>query len=190
MIHLFISIIWGSFIACGEDEKGTDSGVEETFTPTEGSWSYDGSEYSDDNCNLVNNPLYNPTILDALVFQLSNTSDTVLTFTSEAGTSFECTRDGTSAVCVNGIETDVTTYNDENGEPVVDDEGNPVDPDAVASLDFQADVLFADSESATYTAQIEGKCEGADCEVVMSSLGISDNPCTSNLSGSILLQDN
>ena len=84
----------------------------------------------------------------------------------------------------------MTTYNDENGEPVVDDEGNPVDPDAVASLDFQADVLFADSESATYTAKIEGKCEGADCEVVMSSLGISDNPCTSDLSGSILFQDN
>ena len=190
MIHFFISIIVGSFIACGEEEKGTDSGVEETFTPTEGSWSYDGSEYSDDNCNLVSNPLYNPTLLDALVFQLSNTSDTVLTFTSEAGTSFDCTRDGMSAVCVNGIETDVTTYNDENGEPVVDDEGNPIDPDAVASLDFQADVLFTDSEGATYTAKIEGKCEGADCEVVMNSLGISDNPCTSDLSGSILFQDN
>lgn len=188
-MNFLISIIASGFFACNA-EKETDSGVADAFTPTEGSWSYDGSEYSNDGCNLVSNPLYNPTILDALVFQLSNTSETVLTFTSEAGASFDCTREGKNAVCVNSLETDVTTYNDADGNPVVDEEGNPVDPDAVATLSFEADVTFEDAVRATYTSTIDGTCEGADCEAVLNSLGISDNPCRSDLSGNVLYQEN
>ena len=197
MTFFLNSIMMGIILACSADketdsgvEQETDSGVVESFTPTEGSWSYDGSEYTNDNCNLVSNPLYNPTILDALVFQLSNTSETEVTFTSEAGASFACTRDDKTAVCVNSLETDVETYNDADGNPVVDEDGNPVDPDAVATLTLEADVLFTDSVSATYTAKIDGTCVGADCEAVLNSLGISDNPCSSDLSGSILYQEN
>ena len=133
--------------------------------------------------------MYNPTILNALVFQLSNTAETLLTFTSEAGVTFDCIRDDMTAVCVNGIETDVTTYNDADGNPVVDEEGNPVDPDAVATLSFEANATFLDAVRATYTAKIDGTCAGSDCEPVLDSLGISDNPCISDLSGSILYQE-
>lgn len=186
-MNFLISMIIGTFLACSE-EKESDTGVVDSFAPTEGSWSYDGSEYSNDGCNLVGNPLYNPTVLDALVFQLTNSSDSVLTFTSEAGAGFDCTRDGTTAVCVNSLETDVTTYNDAEGNPVVDDDGNPVDPDAVATLSFEADVIFEDAVSATYSAKIDGTCDGADCEPVLESLGIMDNPCRSDLSGRVLYQ--
>ena len=168
--------------ACGGDKE------EETFTPAEGNWSYDGSEYANDGCNLQSNPIYSTDVLDAIVFSLANTSETVMTLTSDAGANFECTRDGTSATCEDSIVTEVNTYNDSDGNQVVDENGDPVDPDAVATLAYVATITFTDAETASYTASLDGTCEGADCGVVLTSLGIEEAPCSSELSGDILYQ--
>ena len=179
--------VLAAMVACsGDKDSGTET--EEAFAPTEGAWSYGDSAYANDNCNFSDNPLYNTDILDALVFTLANESDEVMTLTSQAGTAFDCTRDEMNATCTNTNEMDISSYNDADGNPVVDAEGNEVDPDATATVTLTAAVVFSDSETASYTATIEATCAGTDCPVVLDSLGVTDNPCTSDLSGSIVHQ--
>ena len=44
---------------------------------------------------------------------------------------FECTMDGMQLNCEAALDMDFETYDDAAGNPVVDSDGNPVDPDAI-----------------------------------------------------------
>ena len=86
------------------------------------------------------------------------------------------------ATCETSLDMGNLTY--------TDSEGNEIEAtDAQATLNTVFNSTFTDSDSATYTAILEGTCTGAECDTVMENLGIVGNPCTSNLSGKFELQD-
>ena len=171
-------------LGCNGD-KETDSANTETapaFTPTEGNWSFDNSAYSNDICNLGNIPLYSASSVDALIYSLTNASDTTMTLVSQAGVSIDCTRDGMQATCENITEMENPTYTDGDGNEVES-------TDTVVTLAAMFYSTFTDSESATYTAELDGSCVGEECDLVLESIGVGANPCTSELSGRFELQD-
>ena len=134
MKGLFL-VLFTAAIGCGgeKDEESTDdttsvtTDTQEDFAPTEGSWSFDDSEYTNDDCTFSSNPAYTVDVLDALVYTLTNTSDTVVTMTNDVGT-LDCTRDGMELSCETQVqENELTTYNDADGNPVVDENGEEVE---------------------------------------------------------------
>ncbi len=174
----------------GTADTGTaDTGAAESFAPTEGSWSFGETEYTNDGCNLANNAATSPTVIDALVFTLASVSETEMTLTSAAGAEFNCTLEDMSLTCTSSSETEIETYNDLEGNVVTDDDGNPVDPDATRITDIQAVATFTDAETAVYAATVEADCSGADCDALATDWGISEIPCTSDYSGTFTLQD-
>ena len=90
--------------------------------------------------------------------------------------------------CSTTMTNDVDTYNDSDGNPVVDENGETVDPDATITSEGVIAVTFSDAETGTYVATVTGTCEGADCDPVQESLGANGNPCTSEISGDFVME--
>ena len=63
--------------------------MEETFAPTDGSWSFGDTSYTNDQCNL-DNAATSPAVIDAIIFTLTNVSETEVTLESAAGTQWDC----------------------------------------------------------------------------------------------------
>jgi len=184
-------IAFSLFVGCNGSEKDTgteDTGTAEAFAPTAGSWSFGDTEYATDECNLENNAASSPTVIDALIFTLANVSETELTLTNPAGLEYTCSLDGMTMTCDTSSETEIETYNDLDGNVVIDTDGNPVDPDATRTISIQAVGTFTDSDTATYAATVTGDCAGADCDELATDWGISEMPCTSTYSGTFTLQ--
>ena len=171
-------------------EKETDSAItEEPFAPTEGTWKFEGLSYGEDGCNFASNPLFSVETLEARDYTLTNVSETEVRFVDDNEYTFECTRAGQQVTCPNTLVIDITTYNDADGNAVVDEQGNPVDPDATNTINTEFVSTYSTSAVGTLSASLTGSCEGADCEVVYQSFGVTDNPCYSSLSGQTLLQN-
>ena len=177
----FIVPLMALAIGCSSD-KDADS-AESAFLPTEGNWSPNDSAYREDGCNLASNPVFNVAAVDAIVYTLALTSDTTGTITIADGDPIDCTLSDMTMTCATQLVNDVSTYNDADGNPVVDDNDEPVDPDATITSDAVITVSFTDSENGTYIAAVTGLCEGADCDPVQESLGANANPCESEISG-------
>ena len=180
---IFLSL----FVGCGGADK--DTGTEEAFSPTAGNWSFGDTEYSTDECNLANNAATSPAIIDALIFTLTNVSETELTLTNASGIEYTCTLDGMTMTCETSSEAEIETYNDLEGNVVTDEDGNPVDPDATRVISLQAIGTFTDANTSTYTTTVTGDCTGEDCALLASDWGITEMPCTSTYSGTFTLQD-
>ena len=185
-LQYFLSLIAFS-IGCSGDK--TEETGEEAFAPAEGNWSFGSTAYGNDTCNMESNATTSPAIIDALVFTLTNNSAAEITLTNETGTNFLCSLSDMTLTCETITETDVTTYNDDQGSPVLDSDGSPIDPDANTIATLVAVATFTDAETATYSATMTGECSGDDCEVVLASLGITESPCESDYSGTFELQE-
>ena len=185
MKHYLIPLL-ALTIACNGD-KETDS-AESAFAPTEGSWSPDDSAYTDDGCNLTGNPVFSTAAVDAVVFSLSLTSATAGTVTVADMDPIDCTLDDMIMTCTTSLTNDVATYNDAEGNPVVDENGEEVDPDAVLTTGAVFTVTFTDSETGTYTSTVDVSCEGADCAGVQESNGVSAYPCSSTVAGDFVME--
>ena len=173
-------------VACNSD-KETDS-AESAFAPTEGSWSPDDSAYGDDGCNLASNPVFSIAAVDAIVYTLTLTSETTGTLAIAGADPFDCTLADMTMTCSTTLTNDVTTYNDADGNPVVDENGEEVDPDATLNSEGVITVTFTDGENGTYVATVTGLCEGADCDAVQQSMGADANPCVSEVSGDFVME--
>ena len=175
------------FFGCSGGDK--DTAMEETFAPTDGSWSFGDTSYTNDQCNLENNAATSPAVIDAIIFTLTNVSETEVTLESAAGTQWDCTLDGMTVTCNDYSEAEVEQYNDLDGNLVVDENGDPVDPDAARIIDLTAVATFTDANTATYSATLFADCSGADCDAIASDWNIAEIPCTSEYSGTFTLQD-
>ena len=133
-------------------------------------------------------PLFSATAFDALVFTLTNTSETEITLESTTLDPIACPLNGIEMTCNNSLTVDMETYNDAEGNEVVDSQGNPVAPDAATTMEAVFSMAFTDADTTTYSATLTGTCAGADCGVVLEILGITDDPCSSELAGKIELQ--
>jgi hypothetical protein len=181
---LLLPVVFG----CTGTEKET--GIEmEAFAPSEGNWSFGETAYSTDECNLANNAATTTAIIDALVFTLANVSETEVTLTNAAGIDYSCSLDGMVLTCETTSETELENYTDLDGNEVTDEEGNPVDPDATTTSTLQAVATFTDANTATYSATYTGECSGADCDVILTGLGIATSPCSSEYGGTFTLQE-
>ena len=176
---LILPLLFG----CTGDDKET--GMEEAFAPTEGSWSFSDAEYPSDECNMNGNVATSPDIVNALVFTLENTSGSEYTLSNAAGLSFDCTLTDMAFNCSGGSENELESYSDADGNEVVDEDGNPIDPEATTSINFSVVVTFSDADTASMVADYTGSCDGADCETVLSGLGITANPCASQLTANL-----
>ena len=185
-MKLYLLPLLALAIACN-GEKETDS-AESAFVPTEGAWSPDGSEYGDDGCNLAGNPVFSTAAVDAVVFTLALTSDTTGTVTLADGDPIDCTLADMTMTCTTTLTNDVASYNDADGNPVVDENGEEVDPDAILTTGAEFVVNFTDSETGTYTSTVNVSCEGADCSGVQTSNGVSEYPCSSTVTGDFELE--
>ena len=174
-------------IACSGDKESDSAIIEETFTPTEGIWKFEDLSYDEDNCNFANTPLFSVSAFESLEYTLTNISDTEVQFVDTNDYTFDCTRDAEVVSCPSTIVNDVTTYNDADNNPVLDEQGNPVDPDATNTITTEFVTTFS-ADVGTLSATLSGSCEGADCDAVYESYGATANPCSSSLSGVIRLQ--
>ena len=165
-----------------------ETGMEEAFAPTAGNWSFGETAYSSDACNMENNATTSPAVIDALVFSLTNVSETEVTVENNTGLSLNCTLAEMVLTCTNSSENELESYTDLDGNVVTDTDGNPIDPDATNKLDLESVATFTDANTATYTATLTGECTGTDCDTILQGLGIADNPCTSTYGGTFTLQ--
>ena len=78
---------------------------------------------------------------------------------------------------------EVEQYNDLDGNLVVDENGDPVDPDAARIIDLIAVATFTDANTATYSATLFADCSGADCDAIAYDWNIAEIPCTSEYLG-------
>jgi len=180
-------ILLPMLFSCTSENKET--GMEETFAPTAGSWSFGDTSYSTDSCNLANNAATSPAIIDALIFTLTNVSETAVTLENATGTQWDCTLDGMALTCNDLSEAEIEQYNDLDGNLVTDEDGNTVNPDATRTIDFTSVATFTDENTATYSATIVANCTGTDCNVIADDWGISELPCTSEYGGTFTFQD-
>ena len=85
------------FFGCSGGDK--DTAMEETFALTDGSWLFGDTSYTNDQCNPENNAATSPAVIDAIIFTLTNVSETEVTLESAAGTQWDCTLDGMTVTC-------------------------------------------------------------------------------------------
>ena len=160
----------------------------DALTPTEGEWRFSELAYTDDACNLADTTFYSTASFESNIYTLTNVSDTEVSYVDNYDIAFDCTRDGSVIACPNSFTGPVESYNDQDGNVVVDDNGNPVVPDATNTIETLFITTLTSADAGTLSATITTTCEGEDCALVWESAGVIDNPCTSNLSGNTSLQ--
>gem|GEM_PF-5563418 len=176
-----------TMLVLGCSDKTSDS-AEDTLTPTEGEWRFSELAYTDDACNLADTAFYSTASFESNVYTLTNLSDTEVSYVDNYDIVFDCTRNGSVITCPNSFTGAVESYNDQDGNVVVDDNGNPVVPDATNTIETLFISTLTSADAGTLSATITTTCEGEDCALVWESAGVMDNPCSSSLSGNTSLQ--
>ena len=187
-MSLFYCIISTMLLGCSE--KQTDTAAEDvgTIEPTLGDWKFSALAYSQDACFFDLSELYSVAAFESNVYTLTEVSETQAKYVDLYGITFDCAREGNVVTCPSTFTFAFETYNDENGDPVVDEEGNPVAPDATNTITTEFVTTFSAPDQGTLSATLTASCEGQDCEGIYSQAGVTENPCTSLLSGSTSLQ--
>lgn len=160
------------FTGCGEKTDDTGS-TEEGFAPTAGQWSWQGTEYTSDSCNMAD--AFPVETIDAAQWDLVLTDDG-FTLDNEIWTDppIECVVTGSDFTC------SIVTVNSPEAWP----EGTETEgaPDATYTTDATVEGVFSDADNATISMTGALSCEGADCAAHGEANG-RVAPCTSNIAG-------
>lgn len=193
-IYLTLPIV---LLACTPD-KGLDTAsnndsdtateTAESIVPTLGDWKFSELEYSQDACNFNLSELYSVAAFESNVYTLTEVTDTQVQYVDLFDITFDCDRDGSVITCPSTFTFAFETYNDEEGNPVVDEDGNLVAPDATNTINTEFVTTFSSAELGSLSATLTASCEGEDCQKIYADAGVSDNPCSSSLSGKTSLQ--
>lgn len=184
-------------LSCSPDKEldtashtGSDTATEaeESIIPTLGDWKFSELEYAQDACNFNLTEAYSIAAFESNVYTLAEVSDTQVQFIDLYDVAFNCGRDGNTITCPSTFTVAPETYNDEEGNPVVDEDGNLVAPDATSTIDTDFVMTFSSAELGSLSATLTASCEGEDCQRIYADAGVSDNPCSSSLSGKTSLQ--
>lgn len=159
--------------ACGDDKSDTGDTATDAFSPTAGQWSWDGTEYTTDECNMadsfpaetVDATLWDLVLTDA-GFQLDNEIWT--------GDPIECVVTGMDFSC------DVTTVT--AAESWSEDSENEGVPDATYTTIATISGSFTDADNGTVGMSGDLTCEGADCDAHGADNG-TVAPCSTVLGG-------
>ena len=182
-----------ALLACSA-EKETDTSsdatphTEDAIDPILGDWKFSELVYTEDGCNFDQTEVYSIAAFEANVYTLTEVSDTQAHYVDINGIEFNCVRDGLAITCPSTFSFATESYNDENGDLVVDDQGNPVAPDASNTITTEFITTMSSAELGTVNASLSISCEGEDCQSVFADAGIAENPCSSTLSGITSLQ--
>ncbi len=184
------------FLACSPDKQvdtASDTGVDDGDTsqdivPTLGDWKFSELVYSQDACLFNLSELYSVAAFESNVYTLTEVTDTQAQYVDLFDITFSCDRDGNVITCPSTFTFAFDTYNDEDGNLVVDEDGNPVAPDATNTINTEFVTTFSSSELGSLSATLTASCEGEDCQSIYAEAGVSDNPCSSSLSGKTSLQ--
>ena len=183
-------------LACSSEKEsdtashtGSDTATEsEVIVPKLGNWKFTELEYTQDACQFNSTDIYSVVAFETNVYTLTEVTDTQLYYVDLYDNNFSCDRDGNVITCPSTFTYAVETYNDEDGNPVVDDDGNPVAPDATNTISTEFVTTLTSEESGTLRASLTASCEGEDCQNIYADAGVLDNPCFSTLSGNTSLQ--
>ena len=164
-----IGLVSGLFLA----------GCASTIVPAEGEWAYEGLEYTADTCGAADLATTSVATLEALVLTMTLTDDG-FEVSLPGGDPVAMVQDGDDFSGTTGLTWDVTTWQDEDG--------NDVEAELVLNMDAVLSGTFSDENTASFTAELEGTCEGDECEAYMSATGVGDNPCSATLVGDLVAQ--
>ena len=189
-IYFTVSIVLFGCSSEKQVDSTTDTAVEpaEIISPTLGDWKFSALEFSEDACNFDLSELYSTTAFEANVYTLTEVTDTQVQYVDLYNITFACDRDGNVITCPSTFTFALETYNDEEGNLVVDEDGNAIPPDATNTITTEFVTTFTAAESGTLRATMTASCEGEDCEGIYADAGVTDNPCSSSLSGITTLQ--
>jgi|GEM_PF-4923254 len=147
--------------------------------PTEGEWKYSGLEYTVDSCGSADAPATAITTLETLNISLVLTDDG-FTLATPDGDPVELTLDGDEFVGETSLSWTVSGWQDADG--------NDVEAEIVLTLGGDVTGSFVDENNATFEANFQGTCEGDACADYLTAAGITEDPCTSILSGDMTAQ--
>ena len=160
-------------LACngGVSDSG-DSDVAD-FAPMEGGWTISNSAYTTDECNFTE--LFPVATQEVVVYTLTLT-DIGYDLQSPTGDPVNCTLTMMDFECPGSLVS----------EPIEWPEGSEIegDPDVVLTVTSDMTGSFADAQSASFSIDLGGVCEGADCDAYLEAMG-STNNCSTVYEGDI-----
>lgn len=149
------------------------------IAPTEGDWSYQALEYTEDTCGAAGLTGTSIATLEALVISLSLT-DEGFELVLPGFDPVAVTQEGDDFSGVTSLDWEVTEWEDA--------EGNTVESSLALSMDMNMSGAFLDENTGSFEAVLEGSCSGDDCEPYMAVNSIEGNPCTATLVGEFVAQ--
>tara|TARA_B100000519_G_C14000911_1_gene323954 strand:+ start:115 stop:612 length:498 start_codon:yes stop_codon:yes gene_type:complete len=149
------------------------------IVPTEGDWSYQALEYTEDTCGAAGLTGTSIATLEALVVTVTLTDEgfeaVIPGFDPVA-----MTQDGDDFSGVAGLDWEITEWEDADG--------NTVESTLDMSMDMNMSGTFLDENTGSFEAVLDGTCSGDDCEAYMAVNGVEENPCTATLVGEFVAQ--
>ena len=190
-IHFALPLL---LIACSGGkpaDTGSDTAADnnEDITPALGDWVFTDLAYTVDGCNFNQTDIYSTTAFESNVYTLNSITDTEAQYVDSFGTTFDCSREEAVITCPSTLTFAFETYNDDDGNPVVDADGNPVAPDATNTVTTEFVTTSTSASTATLSATLTASCAGEDCQSIYEDAGVTDNPCGSTLTGNSVLQE-
>ena len=152
-----------------EDSGGTD------FQPLAGTWTYENLSYDTDECDFESD--FPVSILEAVQLTMALTDTGYSMSSTLTDEPVECTLTGMDYSCTMSSSTEQTAW--------TEDSSNTGDPDATTSAVGSVSGTFSDAETASFFAQMDYSCEGADCDAYVADMGISA-PCSSSVSADMV----
>ena len=149
------------------------------IVPTEGDWSYQALEYTEDTCGAAGLTATSIATLEALVISL-NLTDEGFELVLPGFDPVAVTQEGNDFSGVTSLDWEVSSWEDA--------EGNTVDSTLAMSMEMTLDGTLSDENTGTFEAVLDGSCSGDDCEAYMAVNGVQENPCTATLVGEFVAQ--
>ena len=179
MRNLLIFSLIPLTLACSGDasDSGADSSGVPDFAPTEGGWTISNSAYTTDGCNFTE--IFPIATQEVVVYTLTHT-DIGFDLQSPTGDPVNCTLTMMDFECPASLVSEPTEWPEGSGI-----EG---DPDAILTVTSDMTGSFADAQSASFSIDLGGVCEGADCDAYLEAMG-STNNCSTVYEGDISTDD-
>ena len=149
------------------------------IVPTEGDWSYQALEYTEDTCGAAGLTATSIAALEAVVISVTLT-DEGFEAVLPGFDPVAMTQDGDDFSGVTSLDWEVTSWEDA--------EGNTVESTLAFSMAMTMNGTFMDESTSTFEAVLDGSCSGDDCESYMAVNGVQENPCTATLVGDFVTQ--
>jgi hypothetical protein len=162
-----------AFTACDGDKADGDTGVAAAFEPAPGDWSWNGTTYDLDECNLAD--AFPASVIDVTMWNLVVVND-----------GYELDNEIWTADPINCTLTDmdfscsIEIIIDEEAWP--DGSMNEGDPEATYTAAGLITGSFTDTQTGSVSLTTDITCEGADCDAYGAESGLLA-PCTTTLSG-------